>query len=98
MGLIGVPHFSLPFPLADVQAKWLVQVWLGNVQLPTKAEMEQTTEKREFGVGCYLNPRYFHKLGPEMFPYMEQLANEAAFEWDSRVMHTIFKDRFPEQP
>ena len=46
IAIIGLPAFILLFSLADFQAKWLIQVWLGNVVLPSQEEMEILAAKR----------------------------------------------------
>ena len=94
LGLIGVPIFVLIFPLADYQAKWLIEVWRGNVQLPSRAQMNLEASKREFGVGNRENIRHFHKLGSDMFAYCQKLADEAGFAANTRTMHMLHKHTF----
>ena len=40
------------------------------------------------------NDRSFHKLGADMIPYMRRLAEEAKFEYQTSVLHTVFKHTF----
>ena len=92
MGFIGIPSFNLPFPLADIQAKWLIATWQGKVELPSHTEMLKASQKPESPIGL-VNARNFHKLIFDMFPYMKRLADEADFEFDPRILQTIFQER-----
>ena len=89
LAAIGVPNFVLQFPLFDCQSKWVIALWKGQVKLPSREE--QTRQANQIpGIGCPSKPRHFHRMGPKVFDYMNQLASEAGFPISTDALSELF--------
>ncbi|EFJ25343.1 hypothetical protein SELMODRAFT_413958 [Selaginella moellendorffii] len=77
LSFIGLPWKTIPFPLSELQAKWISAVLKGRASLPPKGEMANDV------VGFYrtleaqrVPNRHTHRLDLEMFDYAEWLAKQ----------------------
>ena len=93
LATIGVPNFILPFPLFDCQMKWVIALWRGQVKLPSIEEQTKLANQNP-GIGCPLIPRHFHKMGPKIFDYMNELASEAGFKISITDLQKLFSHTF----
>ena len=93
LATIGVPNFILPFPLFDCQMKWVIALWRGQVKLPSIKEQTELANQNP-GIGCPLIPRHFHKMGPKIFDYMNELASEAGFKISTAGLQKLFSHTF----
>jgi len=66
LAFIGLPVESAPFPQFDIQVRYFVKTLLGDVKLPSPAEMEADTQEevryRREVLG--MPNKHFHKMGP----------------------------------
>ena len=93
LATIGVPNFVLPFPLFDCQMKWVIALWNGQVKLPSIEDQKKLADQNP-GIGCPLIPRHFHKMGPKVFDYMNDLASEAGFKISTAGLSKLFSHTF----
>jgi len=88
LATIGVPNLVIPFPLFDCQIKWIIVLWKGQVKLPS-IEVQKKLANQNPGIGDPSIPRHFHKMGPKVFDYMNDLASEAGFEISTAVLSKL---------
>ncbi|GJP38334.1 hypothetical protein CLOM_g22787 [Closterium sp. NIES-68] len=75
LSFIGLPWKVVPFPLCQLQARWVAQLLSGRLSLPPRSDLED-------GVRCLyasmeeqgVPERYTHRLDMEQFPYMDNLS------------------------
>jgi len=61
-------------PISEMQARWICQVWKGNVGLPTKEDMQKDIDiKIKEMRKRYLN-RSRHTIQVDFSPYMDEIA------------------------
>ena len=85
LALVGVPFRVVPFPLFEVQAKWLAQLWAGRFAAPPSvtrfaALRAQSSEFRAKGT----QQRLWHQRTLDCYDYLDALADEASV---ARVPH-----------
>lgn len=77
LSFVGLPFKVVPFPLMELQAKWISLILSGKVQLPSRKDMMHTIEELYATIeakGWKRNKT--HDLGPCQFAYNEWLANK----------------------
>ena len=67
LAFVGLPWQVAPFPLCQLQAKWIARVLAGKGRLPLEVEMgmavkEQYERMEQEGI----SPRYTHRMGGQM--------------------------------
>jgi len=76
LAFIGLPVQICPFPQFDLQVRYFVKTLLGDVKLPSPAEMEADTQEeiryRRDVLG--MPDKYFHKMGTLQWDYNRELA------------------------
>ncbi|KAH7687718.1 Flavin monooxygenase FMO protein [Dioscorea alata] len=86
LSFIGLPWKVVPFPLCELQSKWVAGVLSGRVTLPTQIEMMEDIKAlhSEMEVNG-LPKRYVHNIGNYQFEYDDWLATECGYsaveEW-----------------
>jgi hypothetical protein len=75
LGFIGLPFLVVPFPLYAMQARWLVRVVSGQVQLPSKAEMLAISRAQKMALlDAGVQQRHLLRLGERQEDYYNSLA------------------------
>ena len=78
LAFIGLPYLVIPFPLCEVQAHFVAQMWRGAATLPSEADMlAWCTQRDRANVAAEVKSRHYHRLGEGQFEYMRTLAAEA---------------------
>lgn len=79
LAFIGLPFKVVPFPLCQIQARWLAALWAGRFELPSGAELEahcvQFERDREDEPD-----RHFHRKELACWDYLDGFAAEAKVE------------------
>ncbi|KAJ1479650.1 hypothetical protein T484DRAFT_1958430, partial [Baffinella frigidus] len=73
LAFVGLPAKIVPFPLMEMQARYLAMVWAGQIALPPEEEMARDAavwEKQQEA----LPDKYFHLMGGGQFGYNDDLA------------------------
>ncbi|XP_023348023.1 uncharacterized protein LOC111716764 [Eurytemora carolleeae] len=73
-------HFTT-FPTVDCQIRFFLEHLVRGLQLPSKKEMYSDTaleRKRRIAEG--MRDQDFHKLGDDLWPYLEYLSSTAGFK------------------
>jgi hypothetical protein len=76
LSFVGIPWKVIPFPLFELQSKWVAQVLSRRVALPSLEDMAAAVERFE----SQLEPtgatprRHAHCLGDDQFAYNDRLA------------------------
>jgi thioredoxin reductase len=79
ISFIGLPYAVIPFPLFEIQVKWVTRMLAGQFELPAEAEMNSwCTEKAAWLKGNKPKQRNFHKKGLELYVEMDQLAADCS--------------------
>ena len=78
MAVIGINVRIVPFPLFDLQIRWILSVWSGEKSLPTKDEMVRDTEdwyrkRLRDGLPPHLAAHYLG--GTVQFDFYDELAD-----------------------
>ena len=81
LGFIGVPFRVVPFPLFEMQARWLARLFTGRFRPPSAMQMHAQTlagiaELRGSGV----KQRHFHQRTIDCYGYLDTLADECGAE------------------
>ncbi|CAI5499283.1 unnamed protein product [Closterium sp. Naga37s-1] len=77
LSFIGLPWKVVPFPLCQLQARWVAQLLSSQLPVPPRSDMEGGVRRlyarmEEQGVP----ERYAHRLDMEQFPYMDSLSTD----------------------
>lgn len=75
LSFIGIPKTICPFPLFDIQIRFVLSALSGKMKLPTKEEMENDIEqdfKKRLNFG--FPPRKAHHMGTLQWAYNDNLA------------------------
>nr|BAS32646.1 S-allyl-L-cysteine S-oxygenase [Allium sativum] len=98
LSFVGIPWKIVPFPLCELQSKWIAAVLSGRISLPTKKEMMEDVEayyKQMEAAG--IPKRYTHNIGHNQFDYDDWLANECGYscieEWRRLMYKEVSKNR-----
>eukprot|EP00301_Raphidiophrys_heterophryoidea_P022134 c6366_g1_i1.p1 GENE.c6366_g1_i1~~c6366_g1_i1.p1 ORF type:complete len:490 (-),score=134.20 c6366_g1_i1:61-1530(-) len=99
LSFVGTPMKVVPFPLFEFQAKWIKNVLLGNVALPSVGEMIREEEDRWIQVlEQRKRPQYLHHLESKQWAYYKSVNNilgnkmikPSEIEWMEKMyLHTI---------
>ncbi|CAH2048044.1 unnamed protein product [Thlaspi arvense] len=104
LSFIGIAWKVLPFPMFELQSKWIAGVLSGRITLPSKEDMmvEIKTMYATFEA-LGIPKRYTHYLGIDQFEYYDWLASRIGCsgteEWRKEMCLPIFmgKVRHPER-
>ncbi|CAA7034233.1 unnamed protein product [Microthlaspi erraticum] len=77
LSFVGIPYKVLPFPMFELQSKWIAGVLSGRIKLPSKEDMmvETKTMKATFE-GLGIPKRFTHCLGIDQFEYYDWLGSQ----------------------
>ena len=92
LAFIGLPYRVVPFPLCQIQARWLAALWAGHFELPSRAELEahytQFIAERSDEAD-----RHFHRKELGCWDYLAGFAQEANVRgvapWRRDLIETI---------
>ncbi len=78
LALVGMPFRVVPFPVFELQAKYLARLWSGGFQAPPPVTRyahlrARCAALREAGV----RPRLWHQRSLDCYDYLDELADEA---------------------
>ncbi|OMP02234.1 Flavin monooxygenase FMO [Corchorus capsularis] len=91
LSFIGIPWKIVPFPLFELQSKWVASILSGRVTLPSKEEMMDDISAFYSTLEASGIPkRYTHRMGDSQYEYNNWLATQCGCEeyeeW-RRLMH-----------
>ena len=76
LAFIGLPYRVVPFPLCQIQARWLAALWAGRFDLPSRDALEAHCAQF-IADRVDEADRHFHRKELACWPYLDGLANEA---------------------
>ncbi|CAK9875472.1 unnamed protein product [Sphagnum jensenii] len=99
LSFVGLTHKVLPFPLFQLQAKWIAMVFSGKVKLPPTREMMESIEAFYDQCEASGKPMHqWHDLGDIEFQYLDWLADQSGSEhlesWRSKMKSIAFQQLF----
>ena len=78
LAFIGIPYLVIPFPLCEVQAHYLAEMWRGAARLPERdAMLAWCREREQNNIRSGVKLRHYHRLAEAQFDYMRTLTREA---------------------
>ena len=78
LAFVGIPSLIIPFPLFDIQSRWLNALWSGNLIAPSSEDQRTWLLARDQAFAqTALPPRAFHRLGERQMHYLTDLLSEA---------------------
>jgi len=94
MALIGMPLQICPFPLFDNQIRYFMKILLGDVKIPSKAEMYvDTAEEKEYRINTLgMREKDFHKMGDLQWEYNKEISNLAEIDPLPPVIEKLYKE------
>ncbi|KAH7862146.1 hypothetical protein Vadar_000721 [Vaccinium darrowii] len=98
LSFVGLPWKVVPFPLCELQSKWIAGVLSGRVSLPSSDEMMADVEAFYRTLDASGIPkRYTHNIGDSQFEYNDWLASECGCppseEWRKEMYSAASKNR-----
>ncbi|XP_073000960.1 flavin-containing monooxygenase FMO GS-OX-like 4 [Typha latifolia] len=98
LSFIGLPWKVIPFPLFELQSKWVAGVLSGRIDLPTKEEMMEDAEAFYSKLENDGQPkRYTHNLSIFQFEYNNWIADQCGHlpveEWRKEMYTATSKRR-----
>lgn len=98
LSFIGLPWKVVPFPLFELQSKWVAGILSGRIALPSQEEMLMDVEAFYLEMeAAGLPKRYTHNIGWYQFEYDDWLANECNHpcveEWRKLMYAATSKNR-----
>ncbi|XP_058085022.1 flavin-containing monooxygenase FMO GS-OX-like 4 isoform X2 [Magnolia sinica] len=98
LSFIGLPWKVIPFPLCELQSKWVAGTLSGRVVLPSQEEMMEDVKAfylKLDAAGC--PKRYTHSMSDSQFDYNDWLAAECGYpaveEWRKQMYAATGKNR-----
>jgi len=94
MGLIGMPLQICPLPLFDNQIRYFVKILMKEVDIPTKAEMYEDTEKeKNYRINTLgMREKDFHKMGDLQWDYNADIAKLANIQPLPPVIEKLYRE------
>eukprot|EP00850_Spirogloea_muscicola_P008224 SM000043S15852 [mRNA] locus=s43:559638:561139:+ [translate_table: standard] len=75
LSFVGLPWKVVPFPLCEMQSKWIAKVLAGSAKLPARCDMQAVVAAEEARVAEAGAPRrYYHCMDNNQFRYVDWLA------------------------
>ncbi|XP_077236004.1 flavin-containing monooxygenase FMO GS-OX-like 5 isoform X2 [Tasmannia lanceolata] len=97
LSFIGIPWKAIPFPMFELQSKWVACVLSGRVALPSQEEMMEDVKsfyRKLEADGC--PKRYTHDIWDNKFDYSDWLAAECGYppveEWRKQMILATWKN------
>ncbi|KAG0490322.1 hypothetical protein HPP92_007185 [Vanilla planifolia] len=99
LSFIGLPWKIVPFPLCELQSKWVASVLSGRIALPTSEEMMDDVNNFYSEMERTGWPkRYTHNIGEYQFEYDDWLASQCGYplveEWRKKMYEATWKNKF----
>ncbi|KAL0747947.1 hypothetical protein Bca101_029949 [Brassica carinata] len=77
LSFIGIPWQVVPFPLFELQSKWIAGVLSGRIMLPSKEDMMEDIKSLYATLEAQgIQKRYTHRMGIAQFEYNDWLATQ----------------------
>jgi len=94
MGLIGMPLQICPLPLFDNQIRYFVKILMEEVDIPTKVEMYEDTEKeKNYRINTLgMREKDFHKMGDLQWDYNADIAKLANIQPLPPVIEKLYRE------
>ncbi|XP_010259011.1 PREDICTED: flavin-containing monooxygenase FMO GS-OX-like 3 [Nelumbo nucifera] len=98
LSFIGLPFMVVPFPLFELQSRWVAGILSGRFTLPSEEEMMEDVKDFYSKIESAGWPkRYTHKMGDSQFVYNDWLATQCGCsgieEWKIQMYHANRKNR-----
>ncbi|XP_066314552.1 flavin-containing monooxygenase FMO GS-OX-like 2 [Miscanthus floridulus] len=98
LSFIGLPLKAIPFPLVELQSKWVAGVLSGWIKLPSKDEMMEDVKAFYSKLqACGWPNRYTHNLSKCQFEYDDWLAEQCGHppieEWRKQMFTINLKNK-----
>ncbi|CAD6204443.1 unnamed protein product [Miscanthus lutarioriparius] len=96
LSFIGLPLKAIPFPLVELQSKWVAGVLSGWIKLPSKDEMMEDVKAFYSKLqACGWPKRYTHNLSKCQFEYDDWLAEQypPIEEWRKQMFTINLKNK-----
>ncbi|VVB06066.1 unnamed protein product [Arabis nemorensis] len=95
LSFVGIPWKVVPFPMSELQSKWIAGVMSGRITLPSKEDMMLEIKTLYAILEAQGIPkRYTHYLGTDQFEYYDWLASQngcsGTEEWWKEMCSTSF--------
>ncbi|CAE5962400.1 unnamed protein product [Arabidopsis arenosa] len=98
LSFIGLPWQVTPFPMFELQSKWVAAVLAGRVKLPSQEEMMEDTEMFYAKLEASSIPKRYTHLMAELdsqFVYDNWLADQLDYprieKWREQMFYNVFK-------
>ncbi|BAU00465.1 Flavin-containing monooxygenase FMO GS-OX-like 4 [Vigna angularis] len=98
LSFVGVPWKIVPFPMFELQSKWIAAVLSNRIALPSKEEMLEDIEAFYSSLEASGTPkRYTHNMGLLQWEYNDWIADQCGFpyveEWRKQMYLATGKNR-----
>ncbi|XP_058224162.1 flavin-containing monooxygenase FMO GS-OX-like 4 [Rhododendron vialii] len=98
LSFVGLPWKVAPFPICELQSKWIAGVLSGRVSLPSSDEMMADVEAFYRTLDASGIPKHYtHNIGDSQFEYNDWLATECGCppseEWRKQMYSETDKNR-----
>ncbi|KAL0913059.1 hypothetical protein M5K25_016490 [Dendrobium thyrsiflorum] len=98
LSFIGIPWKVVPFPLCELQSKWVAGVLSGRIAVPTPEEMMEDVKAFYLEMEQAARPRrYTHNIANYQFEYDDWLASQCGCppvaEWRKQMYEATAKNR-----
>ncbi|XP_057977859.1 flavin-containing monooxygenase FMO GS-OX-like 3 [Malania oleifera] len=98
LSFVGLPWRVIPFPMFELQSKWIAGILSSRIALPSQEEMMRDVESFYSRLEASGTPkRYTHNLLGYQFEYNDWLAAECccaiAEEWRKQMFYAVNKNR-----
>jgi len=91
MCFIGIPIQICPFPQFDLQARYFTRLLTGEAEMPSRAAMEEDTEREErWRAERGLAGKHFHKMGELQWDYNRELAALAGLPAPGQAVERLY--------
>ncbi|XP_026394350.1 flavin-containing monooxygenase FMO GS-OX-like 3 [Papaver somniferum] len=91
LSFIGIPFWALPFPIFELQSKWVAGVLSGRCSLPSEQQMIKDVKAFYLELEAAAFPKcYTHRLAEKQYDYSDWLAAESGCqpweEWRKQML------------
>ncbi|KAK7406236.1 hypothetical protein VNO78_07857 [Psophocarpus tetragonolobus] len=98
LSFVGLPWKVVPFPLFELQSKWIAGILSNRIALPSKEEMTKDIEAFYSSLEASGTPkRYTHNLALHQWDYMNWIADQCGLpsieEWRREMYMATSKNR-----
>ncbi|KAK7309041.1 hypothetical protein RJT34_05463 [Clitoria ternatea] len=98
LSFVGLPWKVLPFPMFELQSKWIARILSSRVALPSKEDMAKNIEAFYSSLEASGTPkRYTHNMGILQWDYNNWIADQCGFpyieEWRKQMYMAVSKNK-----